>query len=198
MPVMDHLSALTALEEGQIDAFTGDTSTLIQFTKEYPELIVVGERFTQEPYGIGLPQGDDRFRNLVNFTLQEMERDGTYDAMYCQWFPDEYAPYNIETWPDIATTDTYEGINIKRVGPPLENNCEIEDNSSTLPIIVVDAELYTVNLGDTLGGIAERFYGDIFSWTTIYEDNRDIIGDDPTLLEEGMQLRLRRELIDSN
>ncbi|MCB0195617.1 MAG: transporter substrate-binding domain-containing protein, partial [Anaerolineae bacterium] len=89
MPVMDHLSALTALEEGQIDAFTGDTSTLIQFTKEYPELIVVGERFTQEPYGIGLPQGDDRFRNLVNFTLQEMERDGTYDAMYCQWFPDE-------------------------------------------------------------------------------------------------------------
>ncbi len=35
-----------------------------------------------EPYGLGVPNLDDRFRDLVNFTWQEMVEDGTYDVLY--------------------------------------------------------------------------------------------------------------------
>ena len=42
---------------------------------------------------------------------------------------------------------------------------------------------YTIVKGDTLSLLAGRFYGDIFLWQAIYQANRDIIGDDPDLIE---------------
>jgi nucleoid-associated protein YgaU len=35
--------------------------------------------------------------------------------------------------------------------------------------------LYTAEDGDTLFGIAEKFYGDRQNWQTIYEANQDVI-----------------------
>ena len=35
--------------------------------------------------------------------------------------------------------------------------------------------LYTAEDGDTLFGIAEKFYGDRHNWQTIYEANQDVI-----------------------
>ncbi len=41
---------------------------------------VVGETFSEEPYGIGLKKGDDDFRNFLNDTLEEAFEDGTWDG----------------------------------------------------------------------------------------------------------------------
>jgi nucleoid-associated protein YgaU len=41
---------------------------------------------------------------------------------------------------------------------------------------------YTVVAGDTLSGIAERFYGDATLWIDIYQANRDVIGEDPNFI----------------
>jgi nucleoid-associated protein YgaU len=51
-------------------------------------------------------------------------------------------------------------------------------------------QTYTVQQGDDLSAIAQRFYGDgsDASWQKIYEANRALIGRDPNLIETGMVL----------
>ena len=63
--------ALSAMRAGDIDALTTDRAFLLQTAQDNPEFTVVGERFTPEPYGIGVRSGDAHFRMLVNFTLQQ-------------------------------------------------------------------------------------------------------------------------------
>ncbi|MEM9414451.1 MAG: LysM peptidoglycan-binding domain-containing protein [Planctomycetota bacterium] len=49
-------------------------------------------------------------------------------------------------------------------------------------------DAYTVRAGDNLYRIAQRFYNDAEKWDIIYNHNRDLIGDDPGKLREGMTL----------
>ena len=92
--------AVAALLTDTADALTSDSGILTYYAQQYPEkLVVVGEKFSHEPYGIGVPNYDDRFQDLVNFTLQEMKKDGTYDRLYKQWFGNDSEPYPIEIWP---------------------------------------------------------------------------------------------------
>jgi polar amino acid transport system substrate-binding protein len=51
-----------------------------------------------------LPEDDSDWRDLINFTLQDMWKDGTYMEIYTKWYgPD--TPYHfpmteeIEMWP---------------------------------------------------------------------------------------------------
>ena len=46
------------------------------------EFKVVGEPFTEEPYGIGLMKGDDDFRNFINDVLEASYEDGTYEEAW--------------------------------------------------------------------------------------------------------------------
>jgi nucleoid-associated protein YgaU len=48
-------------------------------------------------------------------------------------------------------------------------------------------EIYIVQPGDTLGGIAKKLYGDFRLWPVILEANRDKIAD-PSLIRVGMEL----------
>ncbi len=52
------------------------------------------------------------------------------------------------------------------------------------------AQTYTVQAGDFLSAIAQKFYGDgsEVAWRKIYEANQDTIGPDPTQLKLGMVL----------
>ncbi|MGH2616565.1 MAG: LysM peptidoglycan-binding domain-containing protein, partial [Thermomicrobiales bacterium] len=49
--------------------------------------------------------------------------------------------------------------------------------------------LYTVVAGDTLGSIAQQFYGDPAQWPRIFEANQDQISD-PDLIVPGQVLRI--------
>jgi Cysteine-rich secretory protein family/Beta/Gamma crystallin/LysM domain len=51
---------------------------------------------------------------------------------------------------------------------------------------------YTVQPGDYLSAIAQRFYGDgsEAAWRRIYDANRNVIGSDPTRIEPGMVLTI--------
>ena len=79
--------ALAALSGGEVDAITGDSITLNQFANSTIGLHLVGERLNKEYYAAGVPQADSALRSMLNFTLQDMKADGTYDSLYRHWFP---------------------------------------------------------------------------------------------------------------
>lgn len=61
-----------ALTGGQVDAVSTDQALLIGYTTLAPgEMKVVGDRFTEEGFGIGLPQGNDPLRTFINTRLEE-------------------------------------------------------------------------------------------------------------------------------
>ena len=49
---------------------------------------------------------------------------------------------------------------------------------------------YTVDSGDNLSAIAKQELGDANRWREIYELNKDLIGDNPDLIQPGMELKL--------
>lgn len=61
-----------ALKTGTVDAVTTDQAILLGFASQDPDnLKVVGEPFTTENYGIGLPLGDTALRTFLNTTLTD-------------------------------------------------------------------------------------------------------------------------------
>ncbi|MGR6965495.1 transporter substrate-binding domain-containing protein [Geodermatophilus sp. URMC 61] len=72
-----------ALRNGQVDAVTTDNvilTGLVQGGQGAFEL--VGNPFTEEPYGIGLKKGDDDFRGFINDTLEQSFEDGSWAAAW--------------------------------------------------------------------------------------------------------------------
>jgi nucleoid-associated protein YgaU len=55
-----------------------------------------------------------------------------------------------------------------------------------------EVEFYEIASGDTLGGIAKRFYGSASKYTKIFEANRDIISD-PNKIYPGQKIRIPAE-----
>ncbi len=70
-----------ALENGQVDVVTTDNVILLGFVDEYEGAFkLVGEQFTEEPYGIGIEKGDVEFCEFINETLADNE-----DAYLAAW-----------------------------------------------------------------------------------------------------------------
>lgn len=71
------------LVAGQVDAVTTDDAILKGYAAQRPDkLKVVGDTFSQEPYGIGLNKDDAALRNKVNDILQASLDDGTWQKIY--------------------------------------------------------------------------------------------------------------------
>jgi len=63
-----------ALGNGQVDVVTTDNVILLGFVAGSDgEFKLVGEQFTDEPYGVGIEKGDVAFCEFINETLQENE-----------------------------------------------------------------------------------------------------------------------------
>jgi glutamate transport system substrate-binding protein len=63
-----------ALENGQVQAVTTDNVILLGFVAESDDAFkLVGEQFTEEPYGIGIAKGDVAFCEFINETLAANE-----------------------------------------------------------------------------------------------------------------------------
>jgi len=50
-------------------------------------------------------------------------------------------------------------------------------------------EIYEISSGDTLGGIAKKFYGDASRYTRIHEANKDLIAD-PNKIYPGQKIQI--------
>ncbi|MEU9287055.1 glutamate ABC transporter substrate-binding protein [Streptomyces sp. NPDC048275] len=67
----------------QVDAVTTDDAILIGYAAKLPdELKVVGKPFSEEPYGIGVPRGDNALRFALDDALEAREKNGDWKKAY--------------------------------------------------------------------------------------------------------------------
>ena len=68
-----------ALGNGQVDAVTTDNVILSGYVSQDPDKFeLVGKPFTEEPYGIGIPEGQEEFCDFINETLAAAAENGDY------------------------------------------------------------------------------------------------------------------------
>jgi polar amino acid transport system substrate-binding protein len=84
----DITDCLVAFQQGAVDAITGDDTVLAGFAAMDPYGKVVGDRFTDEPYGLGISQEHPEFVSFVNGVLADMRADGRWTAIYEKWLGD--------------------------------------------------------------------------------------------------------------
>ncbi|WP_062134788.1 glutamate ABC transporter substrate-binding protein [Demequina aestuarii] len=73
-----YTDCLEPLRNGQVDVVTTDNVILAGYVAEDDAFQVVGEPFTEEPYGIGLARDDTEFRMWINDLLEEAFDDGRW------------------------------------------------------------------------------------------------------------------------
>jgi polar amino acid transport system substrate-binding protein len=76
---------LVMLQQGQTDAISTDDTILAGLAAQDPYTEVVGSRFTEEPYGVGIHKGQDDLVRFVNGVLERMRADGSWSAIYSRW-----------------------------------------------------------------------------------------------------------------
>jgi ABC-type amino acid transport substrate-binding protein len=59
---------------------------------------IVDEEYSRTPLAFALPRNDLRFRLWLDWTLQDMYFDGTYQSLYRQYFPGGGEPLVMLTW----------------------------------------------------------------------------------------------------
>src|SRR5690606_41582851 len=127
-------------------------------------------------------------------TLRRMEQDGTYASIYRRWFGDEVVPHPLGGAAAVAEA---EAPAAEATAPAADGQAPREQAATSEPAAVEPGaggilDVYEVQPGDTLSGIARHYYGaaSATSWQRIYEANRDVYGDEPGRLRAGTTLQL--------
>ncbi|MEP7203346.1 MAG: glutamate ABC transporter substrate-binding protein [Ilumatobacteraceae bacterium] len=81
----DITDCLVAMQQGQADAATGDDTVLAGLQAQDPNTKVVGDKFTSEPYGLGMAKDSADFVRFVNSVIAEMRTDGRWKDIYSKW-----------------------------------------------------------------------------------------------------------------
>ena len=73
-----------AMRDDRVDAVSTDNVILLGLIEQYGSDLfeLVGNPFTEEPYGIGIPKGDDQFRSFINDRLEEIYANGEWADAY--------------------------------------------------------------------------------------------------------------------
>lgn len=78
-----YTDCLDPLRSGQVDAVTTDNVILAGYVDESPDdFMLVGDLFTEEPYGVGLALGDDEFRTFINDVIETAYEEGTWEEAW--------------------------------------------------------------------------------------------------------------------
>ena len=93
----DQPAAFQALLQGQVDAYTNDGIQLWGLKAKAPkpdDWEIVGDFFSEEPYGMAMRKGDAKFKAVVDAGLRKGFESGKYFGVYDKWFgPKGEVPY---------------------------------------------------------------------------------------------------------
>jgi ABC-type amino acid transport substrate-binding protein len=85
----DQPAAFQALAQGQVDAYTNDGIQLAGLKAKAPnpnDWEVVGDFYSEEPYGMAMRKGDTKFKAAVDAGLKNGFESGKYFEIYDKWF----------------------------------------------------------------------------------------------------------------
>jgi ABC-type amino acid transport substrate-binding protein len=93
----DQPAAFQALVQGQVDAYTNDGIQLAGLKVKAPkpdDWEVVGDFYSEEPYGMAMRKGDTKLKQVVDGALKAGFEGGKYFEIYDKWFgPKGELPY---------------------------------------------------------------------------------------------------------
>jgi glutamate transport system substrate-binding protein len=73
---------VAAVQQGRVDAYVLDQGILISDAANNKAVKVVGQPFTQEPYGIGLPKDQGGAKQFVDDFLKKVFADGSWAKLW--------------------------------------------------------------------------------------------------------------------
>jgi len=89
VPVASAAEGVSALEKGEVDAFSSDQVVLIGLVvgHESPEKFAIAdELFSYEPFALAVQRNDSEFRLLADRVLSQLYRSGQITPIYAKWF----------------------------------------------------------------------------------------------------------------
>jgi polar amino acid transport system substrate-binding protein len=79
-------ACLVKLQRGEVAAVSTDDTILAGMVAQDPNLAIVGEPFSTEPYGLGVPPGREEWVRYVNAVLEDVRDSGRWSELYNEWF----------------------------------------------------------------------------------------------------------------
>lgn len=83
------LTAVQALNNGQVDCVVIDKEPATAFVGANPGLVILDTEYTSEDYAIGMAKGNTALLDAVNTALAELQADGTVDAIVAKYIKAE-------------------------------------------------------------------------------------------------------------
>ena len=83
--VTDQADCLVLLQQGQVEGISTDDTILAGMKAQDPNVEIVGEPFSAEPYGIGLPPDHPEYVRFVNAALEQVRSSGRWTELYDEW-----------------------------------------------------------------------------------------------------------------
>jgi polar amino acid transport system substrate-binding protein len=90
--VPDLTDCLVLFQQSAVDAITGDNTVMAGFEAQDPFAMQVGEKFTDEPYGLGISHDHPEFVEFVNLVLEDMRADDSLLGLQQEWIGDDTPP----------------------------------------------------------------------------------------------------------
>jgi polar amino acid transport system substrate-binding protein len=86
VPATNHTECLVNLQQGKVEAITGDDTVLAGLASQDPYAVVLSEKaFTAEPYGVGIPADQVDMVKFVNAVLENNRASGEWAKSYTTW-----------------------------------------------------------------------------------------------------------------
>lgn len=114
----DIMSAVAALEAGQLDTVLTSFPTAQQVAKRDQNLYVLPDSLDQEETAVAVRKGDSELLNAVNRTIAEFEADGTLASMRARWLKSDLSPYKVPVI-DVPAQGTPLRIGVSATREPL-------------------------------------------------------------------------------
>ena len=77
----DGLSAVQAMNNGQVDAVVIDNAPATEYVAANPGLVILETSYAEEDYAIGMAKGNTALEDAVNTALEELKADGTLQSI---------------------------------------------------------------------------------------------------------------------
>ena len=114
-----------------------------------------------------------------------VQPDDTFSSIAVKLYNDELR------WADVAQANPEVEPTRLKIGQVLRlpGAERLADEETVLPG-PGGLQTYTIKPGDSLSTVAQQFYDDPTLWRTIYNFNRDTIGENPNAIQAGMPLKI--------